>query len=548
MNALDNTTDRLDGTSASGGVATGGTAAGGAASGDRSDAARTVAVRDEAWQDLVSSALVGTDRRTPPDYAPFAAPGDNPAAALLSSAALMSAWRRAGSAGSAYSAEFLDEAKPSAEDPRPVLSPQNSARLAALVASRSENLPEWLAAAAKSGHRAPSELLPPLFEYARGSVAVRADLMTLAGPRGTWLAKQNHQWSNFTRFSADPDPDAWDSSKPAERVGYLTWLRGTDPAKARDLVIESWARQGQTAETRASFVEAFAHGLGPGDEEFLESALDDKSSKVRAEAGRLLAILPGSAFSGRMAERLHALVRIVDGGDGLSIAPLAAAGTDAPDAVRDGLGQGWMWTEEYRRLSVDRLASFYEDLIGSAPLPAWDFYGYRPSELLRCVSGGKWEAEAAQRGWRWATLRQRNADWAEALSEVNASSDVLELLTDEAAERWALRMIADHRSQYSIHNAPVVLSRLRRQWSTTTCDMLLDAIPAYLPNARRNEYARFFGMENLAGRWMPASCADAVAAKADEIRAEHQWWAEDLDELVTLLRERTVMLAELGDD
>ncbi|MFD0630979.1 hypothetical protein ACFQ9X_04265 [Catenulispora yoronensis] len=49
----------------------------------------------EVWQDLVSTALVGTDRRTPPAGGRFSAPGENPASALLSSAALMSAWRRA---------------------------------------------------------------------------------------------------------------------------------------------------------------------------------------------------------------------------------------------------------------------------------------------------------------------------------------------------------------------------------------------------------------------------------------------------------------------
>lgn len=182
----------------------------------------------EVWQDLVSTALVGTDRRTPPAAGEFAAPGDSPAAALLSSAALMSAWRRAGNAGSAYSAELVGDqaeqaghggqaagvpegvpaAKSAAVDARPLLSTATSARLTALVASRSEALPEYLGAAAKTGCRAPAELLPPLFDYARGSIAVRADLMRLAGPRGTWLAKQNQQWSTFTRFAAAPDPEA----------------------------------------------------------------------------------------------------------------------------------------------------------------------------------------------------------------------------------------------------------------------------------------------------------------------------------------------------
>jgi hypothetical protein len=77
------------------------------------------------------------------------------------------------------------------------------------------------------------------------------------------------------------------------------------------------------------------------------------------------------------------------------------------------------------------------------------------------------------------------------------------------------------------------------------CRALLDSIPAYLPNATRNDVARFFGMDNLAGRWMPPSFAAAVAAKAEEIRDGLPLWAEDLDDQAAMLRDRALMLAEL---
>ncbi|WP_194924624.1 DUF5691 domain-containing protein [Catenulispora pinisilvae] len=520
----------------------------------------------EVWQDLVSTALVGTDRRTPPAAGEFDAPGDTPAAALLSSAALMSAWRRAGSAGSAYSAELVGEAeggaqtegrdgaapaaKSAAPDPRPLLSTATSARLTALVASRSETLPEYLGAAAKTGCRAPAELLPPLFDYARGSIAVRADLMKLAGPRGTWLAKQNQQWSTFTRYAAAPDPEAWRSDKPHERIGYLTWFRGKDPASARVLVQEAWTQTGPgagvlAAETRAAFVEALAVGLGPEDEPFLESALDDKSRQVRAEAVRLLATLPSSRFAERMAARLHEWVRVSTEGTAVLVTlkdePLAAT----EDQTRDGIGEGWVQTEDERRLAKLQPSYWLEDLIASTPLAAWEHYGLLPAELLRATAANRWEANSCHRGWRSATLRQKDPAWAEAFCAVNAANDMLELLSDEAAERWCLGVVASHRSQYSIHSTPIILSRLGRPWSDAVCQALLDSIPVYLPNATRNDVARFFGMDNLAGRWMPPSYVDAVAAKAEEIRAGLPLWAEDLDDLASMLRDRALMLAEL---
>jgi hypothetical protein len=513
----------------------------------------------EVWQDLVSTALVGTDRRTPPAAGEFSAPGDSPAAALLSSAALMSAWRRAGNAGSAYSAELVGEqdaegtegvpaAKSAAPDPRPLLPTATSARLTALVASRSEALPEYLGAAAKTGCRAPAELLPPLFDYARGSIAVRADLMRLAGPRGTWLAKQNQQWSTFTRYAAAPDSEAWLSDKPHERIGYLTWFRGKDPASARALVEEAWGRAGLSAETRAAYVEALAVGLGPEDEPFLESALDDKSRQVRAEAVRLLATLPSSRFAERMAARLHERVQVLVEGSAVVVTfkdDVSAPAEATEDQARDGIGEGWVQTEEERRLARMQPSYWLEDLIASTPLSAWEHYGLSPAELLRATAANRWEANACHRGWRSATLRQKDSVWAEAFCAVNASNDMLELLSDEAAERWCLGVVAAHRSQYSIHSAPIILSRLGRPWPDPVCQALLDSVPAYLPNATRNDVARFFGMDNLSGRWMPPSFAAAVAAKADEIRAALPLWAEDLDDLAAMLRDRALMLAEL---
>ncbi|MFD0630980.1 DUF5691 domain-containing protein [Catenulispora yoronensis] len=357
-------------------------------------------------------------------------------------------------------------ARSAAADPRPLLPTATSARLTALVASRSEALPEYLEAAARTGCRAPAELLPPLFDYARGSKAVRADLMTLAGPRGTWLAKQNQQWSTFTRYASAPDADAWQSDKPHERIGYLAWFRAKDPAAARALVEEAWGQPGHAAETRAAYVEALAVGLGPEDEPFLESALDDKSRQVRAEAVRLLATLPGSRFAARMTERLHAWVEVVTEGDAVLVRIRDQKLELAPDQVRDGLGEGWVQTEDERRLAKMQPSYWFEDLIAATPLSAWERFGRSPAQLLRTTAANRWEAASCHRGWRSATLRQRDAAWAEAFCAVNAATDMLELLPDDAAERWCLGVVADHRSQYSIHSAPIILSRLGRPGRT----------------------------------------------------------------------------------
>ena len=88
---------------------------------------------------------------------------------------------------------------------------------------------------------------------------------------------------------------------------------------------------GLSAETRAAYVEALGVGLGPEDEPFLESALDDKSRQVRAEAVRLLATLPASRFAGRMTARLHERVEVAAEGT----AVVVTLRTEASEATED---------------------------------------------------------------------------------------------------------------------------------------------------------------------------------------------------------------------
>ncbi len=72
------------------------------------------------------------------------------------------------------------------------------------------------------------------------------------------------------------DPRAWETGGRAERVGYLTALRGQDPVVARELLAAGWSRE--NAEERAQLLAALRHGLSLADEEFLEDALDDRAA------------------------------------------------------------------------------------------------------------------------------------------------------------------------------------------------------------------------------------------------------------------------------
>jgi len=168
------------------------------------------------WHELVTAALIGTERKPPP---PARAPGfsPDPAAMLLDRAAIMTVARRAG--------RMPGHAEPppaAPDDPRPAVSGAAAARLARILGGEwPDLLAEWLAVAAARGRRPPDRLLPALLERAeraRGGPragphsgpGANAGLRRLAaragGSRARWLAALNPAWAFVLEEAARGEP------------------------------------------------------------------------------------------------------------------------------------------------------------------------------------------------------------------------------------------------------------------------------------------------------------------------------------------------------
>jgi hypothetical protein len=91
----------------------------------------------------------------------------------------------------------------------------------------------------------------------------------------------------------------------------FAWLREHDPARARELLAATWKEE--SVKDRAAFLHALGTALGPDDEPFLETVLDDRGKDVRRVAADLLARLPDSALVQRMIARVRPLLRFERG-------------------------------------------------------------------------------------------------------------------------------------------------------------------------------------------------------------------------------------------
>jgi hypothetical protein len=366
------------------------------------------------YDDLVAAATVGVGRRPEPVTGlagPAAAHAgvlsrDDPAASVLDAAALLTVARRAGwQPGPGVSCP-----EPAAADDAPQLPPRAAVLLGRAREADAGLLADLLTAAGAAGYRAPAPLLPALLDAASRDRGLRPAVAGVLGHRGRWLAAYRADWQRAVAGPARPDPadgpEAWRTGSRAERIGYLAALRDSDPAAARDLLQAGWASE--TGDDRAELLPVLASGLSAADEEFLETALDDRKGAVRAAALRLLARLPGSAWSARATARAWPLLRLEGAAPDRTLVASLPSGPD-PAAARDGLAG------RPPPPGISAAAWQLTQVIALVPLGQWvERFGLAPAGIVALPVSGEL-ASHVHAGWRLAAVRQASPDWAAAL-------------------------------------------------------------------------------------------------------------------------------------
>ncbi|MFD1661588.1 DUF5691 domain-containing protein [Streptomyces caeni] len=524
------------------------------------------------WEELVTVALLGTDRRTPP----WLPTGRKAPTALLDLAAVETVRRRAG----LNPAPAGPRPAPAAADPRPPLPPAATRRLAMLLSDRPgtggggrrgtapdlmELLPQWLSLANELGFAAPPHMLPALLDAARGRTDLRPAALAFAGPRALWLARLNPDWRFALRSvpgggSELPFPEEtdrvqrlWQEGLFAERVALLAALRSRQPALARALLATTWTTE--RAEDRLMFLDSLRTGLEAADESFLEEALSDRSRNVRATAAELLSALPDSALAGRMATRAAACVA-VDRTQGEPTIVVEAPHECDPDMERDGVvpkppagrGERSWWLGQ---------------LVEAAPLGSWTarLGGRTPEEIVALPVADDWQGEL-HAAWCRAAVRQGDPRWARALLGPPSAPEaggpgavslaerakLLSTLGPEERAEWVAGFIATH----GLSEAFQLLGVCAVPWSAALGRSVVDALD--IARDAGSYPWSFSGVMGLAERCLDpaeASRLEALTAIPDETEDTSPgaggYWAEAFQRLTTTLRLRATMQEELRE-
>jgi hypothetical protein len=523
------------------------------------------------WEELVTVALLGTERRTPPGWGP----GREAPVALLDAAAVETLRRRAG----VRPARAAARPQPAAPDPRPALPPAAARRLAMLLADRPgtggggrrgtapdlmELLPQWLALANAHGFAPPPQTLPALLDAARGRTDLRPAALAFAGPRALWLARLNPEWRFALRSSpgggaALPGPEEaehvqklWQEGLFAERVGLLAAIRAKDPAAARELLATTWGTE--RAEDRLMFLDSLRSGLCAADEPFLERALSDRSRNVRATAAELLSALPGSALAARMAGRAGSCVAV----DRTRATPTIVV--EAPHECDAGMERDGV--QPKAPTGRGERSWWLGQLVEAAPLGTWPsrLGGRTPEEIVALPVADDWQTEL-HAAWCRAAVRQRDPGWSRALlglpsapeaggpGAVSLAERSKLLATLDAGERaeWVAGFIGTH----GLSEAFQLLGVCAVPWAGVLGRAVVDALD--IARDAGSYPWSFSGVMGLAERCLdPAEAVrlEGLTSVPDESEnaapGAGSYWAEAFQRLVTTLRLRAAMASELG--
>lgn len=500
---------------------------------------------------IVNAALVGSSRAAVEEALPDTAPEgrlvgglDDTSAQqrLLLAAGARSVYRLAG-----YTPERVDVPLEPAPAETKTICPPNVAQLLhelfpkGDVYLQQEALERMIAA----GMILPPEMLPLVLDVER--TVHRALVAQVAGERGAWLARFNSDWQwtsdelkHHFEDIADRAEAIWRDGSPADRLQALAHWRATDPEKARQEIAGAWRRE--KAEYRFQMLAKLAPVPLAADEPLLETALDDRATNVRNLAQRLLARIPGSAYSQRAIARADSLLSM---GRKKLTATLPEAYEKSWE--RDGV-------ERKPRQGMDEAAWWLVQIIALTPPAHWvERFGRSPAELIAALSGDHF-AEILE-GWADATERYRAEDWApafldlwrqrsdrrSALEYIPTLSLPFLFLPRAQLEAVALGILR----QGETKTDPTwikVAAALPQPWSVEVARAWIAALREHASNltAEKQPYHDVFTFAGKRALALPRACLDEALAPWEIDTAtstyEAMIWREQLDAFLKILR------------
>ncbi|MFN0203902.1 MAG: DUF5691 domain-containing protein [Bacteroidia bacterium] len=287
--------------------------------------------------ELIQLALIGTERggelpALPPSF--LVADDASNEEKLLMAAALLSLQERAAFLPEKYEGELPELCE---AETLPYMR-QQSADLFVILLSTNNSQPlvqHFLEKMIEKGRILRPNLLPQLLIYGKNRKELHHLIANMIGKRGFWLANQNAEWSYIKKQASQANVNDWEEGTHQQRLAYLHQVRKQDAAAARELLEQTWSKEGLAQ--RLEFLEIFSEKLSKEDEVFLSHLLAERSRDIRGLVMKLLAQIPKSALQERMKKRLENILQIKTDSKGKAVFELNLPEKCTDEMEKDGI-------------------------------------------------------------------------------------------------------------------------------------------------------------------------------------------------------------------
>jgi Family of unknown function (DUF5691) len=451
------------------------------------------------WQNLVSSALLGTERQKPNlselDFL-RGIDSNNPETALLSASATLALYKQAGQQFNSTLEIKLEKAE---AETLPQVSQTQQSLLLECLNSRTEQLPECLELAKNAKLRAPFELLNSLIQKGHADSDLREQVLPILGARGIWLAK--HLDYGAWVGGSSLDESVWELGMPTQRRDYLYALRDFNPQLALQKLEAVWAQE--PAKVRSELIATLETNLSMQDEDFLENALDDKGKEVRETAARLLTKLPDSRLMERMKARVAPLLQYTPEGKpgmlGLKKGTPAKLEVTLPESCDKAMQRDGIELKPPSWQKIGEKAFWLKQMLEITPLEFWEkTLNATPAELVTATNKHEYQKLILE-AWRSSLRHHRyNLAWADALKQSGKAefqlSDYTFVMSQSELENFMILCLKLANPRLQNQDSAYFLGPFLNTWSAKLTRSVCEQLKTYfeardkLPEAEIKKY------------------------------------------------------------
>lgn len=484
------------------------------------------------WQDILNTALLGTDKRSP---ATEGLPADlQEAAALITQnkasdkeeqflqlAALVFNYRQCGVAPLQKESVGI-EAAPAEE--RPYCSAHSMQVLKDILDTESiPLLGLWLEQCARKEQLIQPDLLPVVLTLGMQYKKLQPLLGDCCGKRGAWLRGFNPDW----KFSiATTNEELWQTGTLEQRKAVLQELRAAQPEQAREWLLQIWAQE--DANTRTELLGVLSINISEADIGFLEMLSTDKSKKVKELALQLLKQIPTSAIVQQYQGVLHQAVTLKTEKGLLGLSKKTSLEIELPTGIDESIFKtGVDKLSNNKELTDDEFIVY--QLAQVTPLSFWEQQlNSDPEGVIELLQKDK-KGKKLLSALIHAVVLRADARWAMAFMKQSETFylDILPLLPVDKQEFHSQRFFAQHAD--SIIDYAV---KRTDQWSMSFTELVFQHTAKH-----PYQYNRQFYHQHI--ERFPASITDGLHKYAPTEEGYKTMWGNTSSYIIKLMGLKT---------